>query len=416
MNLKRRPNGKGSAIYLGEGRAKPWAARISLGRDKNGVTIKHTLGTFENKLDALFCLEQYNKDPRPIYIKTSKYNRISAFSSSLYPIVPVDDPKKLIELRENRNNYTFKQLYEEFAKLKFPTQDEITLERTKNIKPKNKFVFNYARKLIKGYEFSSKLHNMLYREITTSNFQSVLNDAIAYGYGNSFITTTLSLFKHLDNYALQKDIISKSYAQYATNPQPKSQKQIKTIFTPYEIQALKDLQPKTLAQQFIRDMFIFSLYTGCRASEIIFTRTENIFLDKNYLITGVKTKAGKNREIPIHPVVKEIVLRHFDKKNEFLFTYNNKCINYTVFGKYIRNFFKKHPELGKHTLHECRHTFRTELERLNIRYVTINAILGHKNNDVGLDVYTHIGLDDKLAAVRLVDYSKNPKLILFKTN
>ena len=105
MNLKRRPNGKGSAIYLGDGRAKPWAAIISLGKDKHGVPIRHTLDTFESKLDALFCLEQYNKDPRPIYIKTDKYKRIVNFSSSLYPIIPVDDPKRVIALNKNKNNY-----------------------------------------------------------------------------------------------------------------------------------------------------------------------------------------------------------------------------------------------------------------------------------------------------------------------
>ena len=76
MKLKRRANGKGSAVYLGSGRAKPWMARITLGLDENGLKIRHSLGTFESQLEALFCLEQYHKNPKPIYVKTSKYNRI----------------------------------------------------------------------------------------------------------------------------------------------------------------------------------------------------------------------------------------------------------------------------------------------------------------------------------------------------
>ena len=50
MDLKRRANGKGTAVYLGNGRANPWAARITLGIDNNGLSIRHIIGTFDNKL------------------------------------------------------------------------------------------------------------------------------------------------------------------------------------------------------------------------------------------------------------------------------------------------------------------------------------------------------------------------------
>ena len=80
MELKRRANGKGCAVYLGKGRTKPWGARITLGWDIEGRSIRYMLGTFDNKLDALFCLEQYHKNPKPLYIKTSKYNTIVSFS------------------------------------------------------------------------------------------------------------------------------------------------------------------------------------------------------------------------------------------------------------------------------------------------------------------------------------------------
>ena len=48
----RRANGKGSAIYLGRNRRKPWVARISLGLDVNGIRIYYDLGAFESELKA----------------------------------------------------------------------------------------------------------------------------------------------------------------------------------------------------------------------------------------------------------------------------------------------------------------------------------------------------------------------------
>lgn len=135
---------------------------------------------------------------------------------------------------------------------------------------------------------------------------------------------------------------------------------------------------------------------------------------EKYFITGSKTLAGKNREIPIHSETAKIIKKYYNKNNEFLFMRNGKALNGGSLSIHFRNFFANNYELGKHTMHECRHTFRTELERLNIKQVTINAILGHKNNNVGLDVYTHVSQEDKISAVNLINYRENPDLILFK--
>lgn len=37
--MKKRANGKGSVIFLGQGRNKPWGARVSLGKDLEGRYI-----------------------------------------------------------------------------------------------------------------------------------------------------------------------------------------------------------------------------------------------------------------------------------------------------------------------------------------------------------------------------------------
>ena len=74
---QKRANGKGSAIFLKGNRENPWGARITIGTDENGIKIRHFIDYFKTELDALVFLENYHKEPYPIYIKESIYNRIA---------------------------------------------------------------------------------------------------------------------------------------------------------------------------------------------------------------------------------------------------------------------------------------------------------------------------------------------------
>ena len=79
FEMKKRANGKGSIIFLGKNRYKAWAARIVIGKDEFGRPIYHDIEKFENEVDALVFLENYYKNPTPIYIKKEKFNK-SKFS------------------------------------------------------------------------------------------------------------------------------------------------------------------------------------------------------------------------------------------------------------------------------------------------------------------------------------------------
>ena len=80
------------------------------------------------------------------------------------------------------------------------------------------------------------------------------------------------------------------------------------------------------------------LYSGCRADELLSLYTENIFLDDNYFIGGLKTEAGINREIPIHPDIKHLYEKYYNKDNEFLFMQPNG--NRADYGYYLYHFQK----------------------------------------------------------------------------
>ncbi|MCI8700110.1 MAG: hypothetical protein HFJ47_02060, partial [Clostridia bacterium] len=318
--MKKRANGKGSAIYLGDNREKPWGARITIGKDIKGNSIRHFISNFETELETLVCLENYHKQPYPLYIKEEKYNRIATFPKNPYPLVAVKNPKKEIVEKVRKDTYTFKQLFEEFKTMKLPNNEEIKLEKEKHIKPAGKFAYNYSRSMLTAYHNSEFLYDKVYKDLKTSDFQSFLNNC-----KKKYETLRImkNLYVKLDEYALQEDIIEKSYAQHIKLTNTDTVINKKTPYTYEQIEYLWNINPNNYKEDFVRDLLLIALYTGCRAEEILFIYNKNIFLEKDYFVGGIKTQAGVNREIPIHPKIKSIIIKYYNPKNEFLFMMPN---------------------------------------------------------------------------------------------
>lgn len=416
--MKKRANGKGTVAHLGNNRNKPYAARITIGKDINGKIIYYDINTFESELEALVCLENYHKQPYSLYIKETKYNRIYTFPKIPYPLVPVKNPHKKIVEKIKKDNYTFKQLFEEFKKNKLPSPEEIKLGKEKHVKPRGKYSYNYSRGMITAYNNSEGLYDKVYKDLKTSDFQQFLDNC-----DKKFETMRImkNLYIKLDEYAFQEDLIEKCYAQYITINKASNLDTDKKIRTPYtykQIQYLWNITPTDYKEEFVKDILLLTLYTGCRANELLFIYTKNIYLDDNYFIGGLKTSAGINREIPIHPDIKKIILKYYNPKNEFLFMMpNGNKANYDYYlYHYKENFIDKHSFLEHHTAHDGRHTLRTELEKLNVKQVIINSIIGHSNDNVGQDVYTHISVEEKLEAIKLITYEEQNKLYVLTSN
>lgn len=432
--MKKRANGKGSVTYLGNNRNKPWGARITIGKDINGNAIRFFMDTFETELDALVYLENYHKNPSPLYIKEKIYNKIVTFPKQPYPLVPVLNPEKSTIEKVKKENYTFKQLFEKFKETKMLTKEEEKLEKTHHIRPSNKpFGRNYCRGMTTAFHNSKELYDKVYKELRASDFNKFIKESQK---GTSAQRQMVNLYMNLDKFALEEDLIDKGYAQYITavtndkkqvnKPQGREPEKEK-VFTYEQIDYLWNFEAKSEGVQkqrkqdrerFIRDFWLMLLYCGCRADELLSVYTANVFLDKNYFVGGLKTEAGINRTIPIHPAVKHLFEKYYNPQNEFLFTQpNGNRIDYDYYlYHYQHNFYNLHPFVSDHTSHDCRHTLRTELENLNIKQVIINSIIGHSNDNVGQDIYTHIPLIEKQEAINMVTYKKRKNLYIIAAN
>ncbi len=404
--MKKRKYKYGSVIKLSGNRLNPYGARITIGYNVNGYPVYYFLGFFEEELDAHICLRDYNNTPYNIYVKEEIYNKVIKF---------IELPSKILIKNNNidltdRTNYTFKQVYEEYAKLNFPTKDEIALERETHMKAKGKFTSDtmYVRK--SAFKQAETLHNIPYVNLRTVDFQQVINCATSPKKAKRL----RYLFLELDDYAEQKDIISKTYAKHVNkidfnfeNTKPR------LPFTNEEIEMIWKDKTNTQDEALVRDICLILLYTGMRIEELLFMFTKNIDLKEDYMRGGLKTNSGKNRVIPIHHLIKPIIKKHYNSKNEFLFMYGDKRLPYAKYRVMFNNYMAK---LNiQHTSHDARHTVESELDRRQVRTVTKDLIIGHKNGGTGEKVYTHKTLQELKESIELISY-KERELIYLVSN
>lgn len=116
---------------------------------------------------------------------------------------------------------------------------------------------------------------------------------------------------------------------------------------------------------------------------------------------GLKTDAGKDRIIPIHPKIKGYIEYWYNQtndKDETLFFYIDKNgKRRELSDDYFRKKFYYNilDRLGikRHVIHCTRHTAATKLMEAGASPEAIQRILGHSSYAFTVDTYTHADID-----------------------
>ncbi|MEG0872944.1 MAG: tyrosine-type recombinase/integrase [Clostridia bacterium] len=363
----KRANGTGTVVKLSGNRRNPWFAKITTGYDDKGHPISYVL----------------DDD------KGQKY-----FSTRTVP--------DLLLAKHNQQHfnvdmrcYTLKDVFDSYKDKNFPTKKEIELEKLTHIRTKNKLGYSNAASLQVAYNNIDSIHNLRYRELRTYHFQDVINKhSDRPGAANSI---KLLLVK-LDKFALEHDIIEKGYAEF-TMLEQKLTKPEKSPFTNAEIQKLWALEG-----DMITDILLILLYTGMRIEELLILENKNIDLKNMTMVGGIKTKAGRNRVIPLHSKIYHIVKRYYDVNNKYLILVRSTKFKY---GSYRYKFNKMMEKLKfNHTTHETRHTITTFFNGINANKKCVESILGHEGDNIESVVYTHKTIEELRETIELINYDE----------
>lgn len=86
---------------------------------------------------------------------------------------------------------------------------------------------------------------------------------------------------------------------------------IRVPFTPEEI----DLLWKNINYGVV-DMILIGIYSGWRPQELSILKIADIDLENNTMFGGLKTDAGRNRCVPIHPKIRDLIIKRVDQAKE----------------------------------------------------------------------------------------------------
>ena len=349
-SFKRRPKGSGSTYKLKGNRRKPYVAAVTLGADEEtGRQIQKPIGYFASEIEALNALADYHKNP-------------DEFNTSI----------KSITVDEIWNIVVEKELV---------SLSKSTMQAYKV-----------------AYKKISQIHNEEIKKLKLFDLQPIFDKMSNEGIKHSMMNTTKVILSKIYNYAMRYEYVIKDYSNLirvvslveSKSKIPFSETQIKWLFE----------HDDNITVQSI----LIMIYTGIRPGEMLEMKKDNIHLNDRYMIGGLKTKAGINRTIPIHECLVKYIDNLMKNDSQYLFAPKNKGISSN---NYLVGYFNKLKKLNNWSTspHSCRHTFITLANKYDIKDINIKKIVGHANNDITKDIYTHIAHD-----ILIKEVNKIPKI------
>ncbi|MCX6338912.1 MAG: site-specific integrase [Candidatus Aureabacteria bacterium] len=167
------------------------------------------------------------------------------------------------------------------------------------------------------------------------------------------------------------------------------------ILSDEEIKALLDS-----CNGHLRDIVIIALNTGMRLGEILNLTWEQINLPHGY-ITVIKTKSGKQRQIPINGEVRKVLNGH---KRDGIFVFDNNGKSFGSVKTAFHNALRR-SGIARCRFHDLRHTVATKMVLAGVSLPVVKEILGHASIETTMR-YAHPTPESKREAVEVLEGRK----------
>lgn len=349
----KRANGTGSIVKLSGNRRRPYAVRIS-GRNEYGHVIQKTLSYHEKVSDAQRALEEYRQKKESG--TAPAVDKLDITVGEIFEAWKAREYRKLKPASINSHNAAWNKRVSRFA----------------------------GRKM---------------RSMTLDEWQAILDEDEDAGLSQSSINNDAILIKALYAYSMERDIVGKDYSKYLDIPSVGA-KRPRDALTDIQVTKLEKLAEAGVPWA---DTALMLCYTGFRVSEFLsLTRFSYHPEAGGYLQGGLKTDAGKNRIVPVHPKIRRYLSAWLEKGGETIIC--DDCGKPIPVAKYREYFQGLMARIGAPdaTPHWCRHTFATRLHRVSTDPLTVKWLLGHSTKSDITAHYTHETIEVLQAAIRLL--------------
>lgn len=359
---RRRPKGSGSVYMSGNSRTRPWVAV-----DGAGTYI----GRFSSSGEAVKVLDSHNEKQIPAerarYTLAQVYNFFTA--SQRY--------EKLAKPSREGLSVAWKRL----DPLAGRQAISITIDEYQAIIDSAMVAKRYKEYSPEEYAELTKAQKARYEKL-----KSQPSEPLGYDGKNRI----KQLVSHIYNEMIWLGILEKSENRadlLVLPPQPTPHKR---NFTTAE----KEILESNSSDDTVKIILIY-LYTGMRLGELLKCKRDDVNIDGRVIIGGSKTKAGKERRIPIIEKCLPLVQYFMEQDGIYLIEEKGKPLTEDTFRR--GRFYPKLAELGIQyqnengenvlTPHRTRHTMAADAIKSEVDPVALSKVLGHAKFSVTVDKY-----------------------------
>lgn len=224
-----------------------------------------------------------------------------------------------------------------------------------------------------------------FADLKQDDFQHFIDNAVNQGKSVSTQNKVKILCNILSVYALLNDVTYKSYAVKLKTA--KSDRTPVEIFSDDDIKILFENDDVPLV-----DTILILIYTGMRISELLTLNKFQVNLNEMVIVGGLKTDAGRDRIIPIHPKIQNYIIRHYESCRNKLIEHDGKPYTSRYYRKCYYRVLEK-LSVKKISPHKARHTFFTLMSLYCKDSKVIADVGGHTDVHFTENVYVHPDLE-----------------------
>lgn len=355
----RLPNGFGQISEIkGLNLRKPFRAMVTVGKTPTGRPIVKPLkpeSYFESYNEAYAALVEYNRNP--------------------YDLSP---------------SLSVQELYDKWTAAYFPTLTNPSSIRT----------------IESSWKYCSSVYSMRASDLRARHIKGCMDDGYRLEKGEKIYPSSgtkarmKSMFNLMLDYAVEFEITDRNYARTfdvsdEVIDDMERQRRAHITFTAAELKTIR----QHIDDALWADVLFYQCLSGWRPQELGLIRLENVHLDEGYIIGGMKSDAGRERVVPIHPDTRAIVARHYANAkalgSEYLFNCTDTQTHRSSWKLTYDKYKKRHDALveklhlnPEHRAHDGRMTFTTLAKKYKLDEYAIKYIVGHKIEDITERIYT----------------------------
>jgi len=226
-------------------------------------------------------------------------------------------------------------------------------------------------------KFQEVVGDVFIHTLSRKHLDIYVNHLLAKRLSHVTINVHIRTLKSVFSKAVEWEYLERN--PFAGYKQLQTQQKPPRFLLPEEVRKIE----KVIDEEIWKFIFRFLVYTGLRIGEACSLQWKDVDFSRNVIIVE-KSKNFRSRTVPIHPKLREELLKQYEKKErDKVFPFSKSYVE-----RRLKEYFRKagFPELR---IHDLRHTFASLMVMSGVDLKTVQELLGHTSYRT-TEIYAHL--------------------------